>query len=130
MEILTEITQGRGSAEHLALMEELCATMASASLCGLGQSAAKPILSTLKYFREEYESHVRDKKCHALVCRALLKYTIDPETCTGCLACVRECPAEAIRGEAGEPQELDQELCIKCGRCYEICKFAAVKVES
>src|SRR5208337_1671369 len=130
LEILTEITQGRGSEEHLALMEELCATMASASLCGLGQSAAKPILSTMKYFREEYEAHVRDRKCHALVCRALLKYTIDPETCTGCLACVRECPAEAIRGEAGEPQELDQELCVKCGRCYEICKFAAVKVES
>ncbi len=130
LEILTEITQGRGSEEHLALMEELCATMASASLCGLGQSAAKPILSTMKYFREEYEAHVRDKKCHALVCRALLKYTIDPETCTGCLACVRECPAEAIRGEAGEPQELDQELCVKCGRCYEICKFEAVKVES
>ena len=130
LEILTEITQGRGSEEHLALMEELCATMDSASLCGLGQSAAKPVLTTMKYFREEYEAHVRDKKCPALVCRALLKYTIDPETCTGCLACVRECPAEAIRGEAGEPQELDQELCAKCGRCYEICKFDAVKVES
>ncbi|MGA7564432.1 MAG: NAD(P)H-dependent oxidoreductase subunit E [Desulfobaccales bacterium] len=130
LEILTEITQGRGTPEHLSLMEELCVIMDSASLCGLGQSAAKPILSTMKYFREEYEAHVRDKKCHALVCRALLKYTIDPETCTGCLACVRECPAEAIRGEAGEPQELDQELCVKCGRCYEICKFAAVKVES
>ncbi|MGO9621442.1 MAG: NAD(P)H-dependent oxidoreductase subunit E [Desulfobaccales bacterium] len=130
LEILTEITQGRGSEEHLAMMEELCATLDSASLCGLGQSAAKPILSTMKYFREEYEAHVRDKKCHALVCRALLKYTIDPETCTGCLACVKECPAEAIRGEAAEPQELDQKLCVKCGRCYEICKFNAVKVES
>ncbi len=130
LEILTEITQGRGSEEHLALMEELCATLESASLCALGQSAAKPVLSTMKYFRGEYEAHVRDKKCPALVCRALLKYTIDPETCTGCLACVRECPAEAIKGEAAEPQELDRELCIKCGRCYEICKFNAVKVES
>ncbi len=130
LEILTEITQGRGSEEHLALMEELCATMATASLCGLGQSAVNPVLSTLKYFREEYEAHIQQKKCPALVCRPLLKYTVDPETCTGCLACVRECPAEAIRGEAGEPQELDQELCVKCGMCYEICKFKAVKVES
>ncbi|MGA8573143.1 MAG: NADH-ubiquinone oxidoreductase-F iron-sulfur binding region domain-containing protein [Desulfobaccales bacterium] len=130
LEILTEITQGRGSEEHLALMEELCATMASASLCGLGQSAVNPVLSTLKYFREEYEAHIQQKRCPALVCRPLLKYTIDPETCTGCLACVRECPAEAIRGEAGEPQELDQELCVKCGMCYEICKFTAVKVAS
>ncbi len=91
--------------EHLALMEDLCHTMASASLCGLGQSAANPVLSTLKYFRDEYEAHIRDKKCPALVCRPLLKYTIDPETCTGCLACVRECPVEAIRGKAGNPRK-------------------------
>ena len=77
-------------------MEELCATMAAASLCGLGQSAVNPVLSTLKYFREEYEAHILQKKCPALVCRPLLKYTVDPETCTGCLACVRECPADAI----------------------------------
>jgi NADH-quinone oxidoreductase subunit F len=130
LDILTEITQGRGKEEHLALMEELSETVASASLCGLGQTAINPVRSTLRYFREEYETHIRDKKCPALVCRALLKYTIDPETCTGCLACVRECPQEAIHGEAGEPQELDQELCIKCGRCYDTCKFEAVKVES
>jgi NAD-dependent dihydropyrimidine dehydrogenase PreA subunit len=130
LEILTEITQGRGQEEYLALMEELCATMRSASLCGLGQSAVTPVLSTLKYFREEYEAHIQQKKCPALVCRPLLKYTIDPETCNGCLACVRECPAEAIQGEAGEPQELDQELCVKCGMCHAVCKFEAVKVES
>ena len=130
LEILTEITQGRGQEEYLVLMEELCATMRSASLCGLGQSAVTPVLSTLKYFREEYEAHIQQKKCPALVCRPLLKYTIDPETCTGCLACVLECPAEAIQGEAGEPHELDQELCVKCGMCHAVCKFEAVKVES
>ena len=118
LEILTDITKGQGKEEHLALMEELCDTMTAASLCGLGQSAVNPVLSTLKYFREEYEAHILHKKCPALVCRPLLKYTIDPETCTGCLACVRECPADAIHGEAGEPQELDQELCVKCGMCH------------
>ena len=113
-----------------ALMEELCATMAAASICGLGQSAVNPVLSTLKYFREEYEAHVREKKCPALVCRPLLKYTVDPETCTGCLACLRECQVGAITGDVEEPQEIDQELCVKCGMCHAVCKFDAVKVES
>jgi NADH:ubiquinone oxidoreductase subunit F (NADH-binding)/NAD-dependent dihydropyrimidine dehydrogenase PreA subunit len=129
LEILTDITKGNGQPEHIPLMEELCATMAAASLCGLGQSAVNPVRSTIKYFREEYEAHIRDKKCHALVCRPLLKYTIDPETCTGCLVCVRECPVGAISGIKKEVQELDQELCVKCGLCYEACQFDAVKVE-
>ena len=127
--LLDEIIAGRGEMAHLDLMEELCAAMASASICGLGQSAVNPVRSTMKYFREEYEAHIRDKKCHALVCRPLLKYTIDPETCTGCLACVRECPVGAISGMKKEAQELDQELCVKCGLCYEACQFDAVKVE-
>jgi len=124
-----EITHGRGEMAHLTLMEDLCAAMATASICGLGQSAVNPVLSTLKYFREEYESHIRDKKCPALVCRPLLKYTIDPETCTGCLACVRECPVGAISGVKKEAQEIDQELCIKCGLCFEACQFDAVRRE-
>jgi NAD-dependent dihydropyrimidine dehydrogenase PreA subunit len=128
--ILTAITKGEGQPEHLPLMEELCVTMHDASLCGLGMSAVNPVLSTLKYFREEYEAHIHHKKCPALVCRALLKYTVDPETCTGCLACVRECPVGAVAGEASEPQVIDQELCIKCGMCYAVCKFDAVRVES
>jgi NADH:ubiquinone oxidoreductase subunit F (NADH-binding)/(2Fe-2S) ferredoxin/Pyruvate/2-oxoacid:ferredoxin oxidoreductase delta subunit len=130
LEILTAITKGEGKPEHLPLMEELCATMREASLCGLGQSAVNPVMSTMKYFREEYEAHILEKKCPALVCRPLLKYTIDPETCTGCLACARECPVGAIHGEAAEPQEIDQELCVKCGMCQAVCKFDAVKVES
>jgi NADH-quinone oxidoreductase subunit F len=124
-----EITNGRGEEGHLILMEELCAAMASASICGLGQSAVNPVLSTLKYFRHEYEAHIRDKKCPALVCRPLLVYTIDPETCTGCLACVRECPVGAISGVKKEAQEIDQELCIKCGLCFETCQFDAVRRE-
>ena len=127
--ILDDIIHGRGEEEHLALMEELCATMASASICGLGQSAANPVRSTMKYFRDEYLAHIRDKKCHALVCRPLLKYTIDPETCTGCMACVRECPVGAITGKKKMAQEIDQELCVKCGLCFEACQFEAVNVE-
>jgi NADH:ubiquinone oxidoreductase subunit F (NADH-binding)/(2Fe-2S) ferredoxin/Pyruvate/2-oxoacid:ferredoxin oxidoreductase delta subunit len=130
LEILTEITKGNGKEEHIPLMEELCDTMSAASLCGLGQSAVNPVRSTLKYFREEYEAHILHKKCPALVCRPLLKYTVDPETCTGCLACVRECPVDAVHGEAAEPQVIDQELCVKCGMCHAVCKFDAVKVES
>jgi ferredoxin len=95
----------------------------------LGQSAANPVLSTLKYFRAEYEKHIRDKKCPALVCRPLLKYSIDPENCTGCLACVRECPVGAISGVKKEAQEIDQELCMKCGLCFETCQFEAVRRE-
>uniref|UniRef100_A0A7V6DPK1 NADH-quinone oxidoreductase subunit NuoF n=1 Tax=Desulfobacca acetoxidans TaxID=60893 RepID=A0A7V6DPK1_9BACT len=124
-----EITSGRGEMEHLKLMEDLCEAMSSASLCGLGQSAVNPVRSTLKYFRHEYEAHIKEKKCPALVCRPLLKYTIDPNTCTGCLACVRECPVGAISGIKKEAQEIDQELCIKCGLCYETCQFDAVKRE-
>jgi NADH:ubiquinone oxidoreductase subunit F (NADH-binding)/(2Fe-2S) ferredoxin/Pyruvate/2-oxoacid:ferredoxin oxidoreductase delta subunit len=124
-----EITNGRGEMEHLKLMEDLCEAMSAASICGLGQSAVNPVRSTLKYFRHEYEAHIKDKKCPALVCRPLLKYTIDPETCTGCLACVRECPVGAISGIKKEAQEIDQELCIKCGLCYESCQFDAVTRE-
>ena len=129
MHIYNEIINGRGEEGHIALMEELCAAMGTASICGLGQSAINPVLSTLQYFRHEYEAHIRDKKCQALVCRPLLKYTIDPETCTGCLACVRECPVGAISGIKKEAQEIDQELCIKCGLCYESCQFDAVMRE-
>jgi len=129
-EILDEITQGRGQEEHLELLQELGTVMQDASICGLGQSAPNPVLTALRYFREEFEAHVREKKCPALVCRPLLKYTVDPETCTGCLACLRECQVGAITGVFEEAHEIDQELCVKCGMCYEVCRFEAVKVES
>ncbi len=111
-------------------MEELCDTMQPLPSAAWARARSIPCSSTLKYFREEYEAHILHKKCPALVCRPLLKYTVDPETCTGCLACVRECPADAIHGEAAEPQVIDQELCVKCGMCHAVCKFDAVKVES
>lgn len=129
LHILNEITAGRGNEEHLTLLEELGTVMAEASLCGLGLSAPNPVLSTLRYFRDEYEAHILKKKCPALVCRALLTYTIDPETCTGCMVCVQHCPVGAISGEKKEVQEIDQELCIKCGMCREVCPFDAVNVE-
>ncbi|MGQ9920555.1 MAG: NADH-quinone oxidoreductase subunit NuoF [Desulfobacca sp.] len=127
--ILNDITSGQGEEHHIDLMEDICQTLASASLCGLGQSAANPVRSTLKYFREEYERHIRDKKCPAKVCRKLLTYTIDPNECTSCLACVRECPVGAISGPKKEPQVIDQDICIKCGLCVDACQFDAVKVE-
>ncbi len=130
LDILNAITGGEGQEEHLAMLEDLAAVMSSASICGLGQSAVNPVLTTLKYFREEYEAHIREKKCPALVCRPLLKYTVDPESCTGCLVCLRECQVGAITGEFEEPQEIDQELCVKCGMCHAVCKFDAIKVES
>ena len=127
--ILTDITTGKGEERHFDLMEDICQTMANASLCGLGQSAANPVRSTLKYFREEYERHIRDKKCPAKVCRQLLTYTIDLNECTSCLACVRECPVGAISGPKKEPQVIDQDICIKCGLCADACQFEAVRVE-
>jgi NADH:ubiquinone oxidoreductase subunit F (NADH-binding)/(2Fe-2S) ferredoxin/Pyruvate/2-oxoacid:ferredoxin oxidoreductase delta subunit len=127
--ILNDITTGKGEEHHFDLMEDICQTLATASLCGLGQSAANPVRSTLKYFREEYERHIRDKKCPAKVCRKLLTYTIDPNECTSCLACVRECPVGAISGPKTEPQVIDQDICIKCGLCVDACQFDAVKVE-
>ncbi len=129
LKIMDRITAGEGTEADLELLEELGAVMTGASICGLGQSAPNPVLTSLKYFRDEFLTHIREKKCPALVCRPLLKYTVDPETCTGCLACVRECQVEAITGEYQEPQEIDQELCAKCGMCYEVCKFEAIKVE-
>jgi len=129
LHILSEITSGRGEEQHLTMMEDLCTVLKDAALCGLGQSAANPVLSTLKYFREEYEHHIRDKKCPAKVCRPLLRYTIDPEACTGCLACVRECPVGAISGLKKEAQEIDQDICIRCGLCFDACQFEAVRVE-
>ncbi|MCX7047882.1 MAG: NADH-quinone oxidoreductase subunit NuoF [Candidatus Sumerlaeota bacterium] len=124
-EILERITQGKGTEEDLDLLEELGDTVKSASLCGLGQTAPNPILSTLRHFRDEYLSHVRDKKCPAGVCSQLVTYNI-LDNCIGCGACARKCPVSCISGEARKKHLIDQKRCIKCGECFATCKFNAV----
>ncbi|MFQ6676083.1 MAG: NADH-ubiquinone oxidoreductase-F iron-sulfur binding region domain-containing protein [Fidelibacterota bacterium] len=125
-EILTDITGGKGTPQHLELLEELAMVVKDASLCGLGTTAPNPVLTTLRYFRPEYESHVIDGKCPAGVCRDLITYRIDPDLCTGCLVCKRLCPSGAVTGEKRQPHSIDPQLCIKCGACEESCRFDAV----
>ena len=126
-EILDKITKGKGTMEDLDRLEELCESIKAGSLCGLGQTAPNPVLSTLRYFRDEYVAHVRDKVCPAGVCKALSKYEIDPEKCRGCSLCSKECPVGAISGEIKKPFVIDQDKCIKCGACMAKCPFKAIK---
>jgi NADP-reducing hydrogenase subunit HndC len=112
--------------EDIDRMEELCYAIKESSLCGLGQTAPNPVLSTLRYFRNEYEAHVRDKVCPAGVCKALSRYVIDPDKCKGCSLCSRQCPVGAISGEIRSPFTIDQDKCIKCGACKDTCKFGAI----
>jgi len=128
LDILTGICEGRGQEGDVELLEEMGSTIQRFSLCGLGTSAPNPVLTTILYFRDEYEKHIRDKKCPAGVCKALFHYEIDPETCTGCQVCFRKCPQEAISGEKKKPHQIEQEKCIKCGVCYDACKFNAVAI--
>ncbi len=127
LELLEKITSGNGEMEDLDRMEELCNYIKSASLCGLGQTAPNPVLSTLRYFRDEYVAHVKDKTCPAGVCKKLLSYTIIADKCKGCSACARVCPTGAISGEIKKPFVIDREKCIKCGACMEKCKFGAIE---
>lgn len=129
LEILDRITKGSGKEGDIELLEKLSADIKVASLCGLGQTAPNPILSTIKYFREEYEAHIRDKKCPAKVCKDLLTYSILDATCTGCGACKRACASGAISGEKKKPHVIDPEKCVKCGACFDVCKFASVNRE-
>jgi len=128
LEIVTDITEGRGRPDQLDLLEELADTVSQTALCGLGKTAPNPVLSTLRYFRTEYEAHINEKKCPAGVCRSLITYFIDPDKCTGCGTCLRECANKAITGVKKEPHVIDAALCIKCGICRSECKFDAIRV--
>ncbi len=129
LEILEKITEGEGTEEDLAELEELAYYIKDNALCGLGQTAPNPVLSTLRYFRDEYVAHVRDKKCPAHVCRNLLEYKISADKCRGCTLCMRGCPVQAIQGKAKEPHVIDPQKCIKCGACLATCRFGAIYME-
>lgn len=127
-QILTNICAGQGKDDDIELLEELAPAVKDGSLCALGRTAPNPVLTTLRYFRDEYEAHIKEQRCPAGVCKALIAYSIDPEKCKGCMLCVKNCPQGAISGEKGQPQTIDQEKCNKCGACREVCKFEAVTV--
>jgi NADH:ubiquinone oxidoreductase subunit F (NADH-binding)/(2Fe-2S) ferredoxin/NAD-dependent dihydropyrimidine dehydrogenase PreA subunit len=128
LEILTDITEGKGKQGDVELLEELGAAIQVTALCGLGKTAPNPVLSTIRYFRHEYDAHIEDKKCPAGVCRELIEFFIIPELCTGCGVCLRQCPQEAIRGEKKEPHVIHADKCIRCGVCRNLCKFDAISV--
>ncbi len=129
LEILERISKGEGKMEDLDLLEELCAQIKDGSLCGLGQTAPNPVLTTLKYFRAEYEAHILDRKCPAKACTSLIHYTINPATCIGCTKCARVCPVKAISGSVKQPHVIDDETCVRCGQCINVCPVKAITVE-
>ena len=127
LEMLDKITKGQGEPGDIEKLEKLAKNIKASALCGLGQTAPNPVLSTIRYFRDEYEAHIYDKRCPAGVCKALLNYTIDPNKCKGCSLCAKNCPASAITGEIKSPFSIDPKKCIKCGACMEKCKFGAIE---
>jgi NADH-quinone oxidoreductase subunit F len=125
-EVLNRITHGNGKREDLKLLEDLAGVLKDGALCALGQTAANPTLTTLRYFSDEYIAHIDEKRCPAGVCRELIQYSIDTEKCEGCLRCIRACPTGAVSGEKRQPHTINEGMCIKCGACYDVCKFGAV----
>jgi NADH-quinone oxidoreductase subunit F len=126
LEILTRITKGEGEPGDIEKLEELGQSIREASLCGLGQSAPNPVLTTIRYYRDEYEAHINDKRCPASSCEALVDFNIDPEKCTGCTLCAKNCPVDAISGEVKKVHVIDNSICVKCGKCITSCSFDAV----
>jgi len=128
-QIVSDICAGKGAEEHIPLLEELGQAVKDGSMCALGGTAPNPVMSTLRYFRDEYEAHIKEHRCPAGVCKALITFRIDPEKCKACLVCNKNCPQEAISGEKKKPQKIDPEKCVKCGVCRDMCKFEAVTVQ-
>jgi NADH:ubiquinone oxidoreductase subunit F (NADH-binding)/NAD-dependent dihydropyrimidine dehydrogenase PreA subunit len=128
LEIITDITEGRGRPEQIDVLEELADTVSQTALCGLGKTAPNPVLTTLRYFRPEYEAHINQRKCQAGVCKALITYSIDPDKCNGCGVCLRGCAHKAITGGKKQVHTIDTRLCQKCGICRSECKFDAIQV--
>jgi NAD-dependent dihydropyrimidine dehydrogenase PreA subunit len=126
LEILDRIIAGRGEMDDLDKLERLGTLMKKASLCGLGRAAPNPILSTLSHYHDEYLAHVTEQRCPAHRCTSLIRYEISPEKCVGCTVCARHCPVDCIDGERKQPHIIDQTRCVKCGKCFEVCKFDAV----
>lgn len=129
LEILNRIVKGEGKEGDIELLEELCYSIKDGALCGLGQTAPNPVLTTIKHFRNEYEAHINDKKCPAKSCPDLFEYTIDADKCRGCTLCAKKCPANAISGEVKSAHKIDRDKCIKCGSCVSVCRFGAVNVD-
>ena len=132
LKILTDITQGKGKAGQLEVLQELAEVAREASLCALGKSAPNPFLSTLRYFRDEYEAHINEKRCPARSCKELISYHIDPALCRACMQCMKQCPADAIDGGRNLVHVIDQSKCTKCGTCFEVCpgRYSAVMLTS
>jgi ferredoxin len=128
--ILEDITAGNGKPEDIGLLEELAESVKSGSLCGLGQTAPNPVLTTIRYFRDEYEAHINQGRCPAKTCKPFISYHIDPELCVGCMLCLKACPVDSISGERKEVHVIDQATCIKCGMCLEKCppRISAVEI--
>lgn len=129
LEILNRIVKGEGKEGDIELLEELCYSIKDGALCGLGQTAPNPVLTTIKYFRNEYESHINEKRCPAKSCADLLSYRIIDDKCKGCTLCSKKCPVGAISGIVKMPHSIDKDKCIKCGACFSVCKFGAVVME-
>jgi NADP-reducing hydrogenase subunit HndC len=126
LEILEKITSGKGTLQDIENLKALANSIRASALCGLGQTAPNPVLSTLRYFEDEYMAHVKEKRCPAGVCKDLLRYTIDKEKCKGCGICAKNCPVSAISGEIKKPYQIDGDVCIKCGVCESKCPFKAI----
>jgi len=129
LEVLERICNGEGEEGDIEFLEELGIAIKDASMCGLGQTLPNPVLSTVRYFRDEYEAHIKEQRCPAYVCKALISYYIDPDKCKACMICLRNCPAEAIIGGKDEIHVIDQDKCTKCGTCLDVCpaRFGAVR---